>query len=151
MMLPNCSARIVFGLNALNGRVPLPDRSLGGPWNYTNVESLICYTASKGYKIHGWELGMLVIVSICFVRALIGRKDRDIDAHQAHQIKEQAEHSWPWPSLSENNVLLIKQELLSMQFNQMMNLGTCVFSLQEMSSMAVALELESGPTNTLQM
>ena len=37
-----------------------------------------------------------------------------------------------------------------MQFNQMMNLGTCVFSLQEISSMAVALELKSGPTNTLQ-
>ncbi|AQK55756.1 Heparanase-like protein 3 [Zea mays] len=26
-------AKIVFGLNALNGRVPMPDGSLGGPWN----------------------------------------------------------------------------------------------------------------------
>ncbi|EAZ36024.1 hypothetical protein OsJ_20330 [Oryza sativa Japonica Group] len=50
-------ARIVFGLNALNGRVPLPDGSMGGPWDYTNAASLIRYTASKGYKIHGWELG----------------------------------------------------------------------------------------------
>ncbi|XP_062228225.1 heparanase-like protein 3 [Phragmites australis] len=50
-------AKIVFGLNALNGRVPLPDGSLGGPWDYTNAASLIRYTANKGYQIHGWELG----------------------------------------------------------------------------------------------
>lgn len=54
-----CSAKIVFGLNALNGRVPLPDGSVGGPWDYTNAASLIRYTANKGYRIHGWELGML--------------------------------------------------------------------------------------------
>ncbi|AQK84105.1 Heparanase-like protein 3 precursor [Zea mays] len=50
-------ARIVFGINALNGRVPLPDGSMGGPWDYTNAASLIRYTANKGYRIHGWELG----------------------------------------------------------------------------------------------
>ncbi|KAL5224762.1 hypothetical protein ABZP36_011401 [Zizania latifolia] len=50
-------AKIVFGLNALNGRVHLSDGSMGGPWDYTNAASLIHYTASKGYKIHGWELG----------------------------------------------------------------------------------------------
>ncbi|KAL6898049.1 hypothetical protein ACP4OV_006645 [Aristida adscensionis] len=50
-------AKIVFGLNALNGRVKLKDGSMGGPWNYTNAASLIRYTAEKGYKIHGWELG----------------------------------------------------------------------------------------------
>ncbi|CAN6202329.1 unnamed protein product [Urochloa humidicola] len=50
-------AKIVFGLNALNGRVPLPDGSMGGPWDYTNAASLIRYTANKGYQIHGWELG----------------------------------------------------------------------------------------------
>uniref|UniRef100_A0A0D9WMI2 Beta-glucuronidase C-terminal domain-containing protein n=1 Tax=Leersia perrieri TaxID=77586 RepID=A0A0D9WMI2_9ORYZ len=50
-------ARIVFGLNALNGRAPLPDGSMGGAWDYTNAASLIRYSASKGYKIHGWELG----------------------------------------------------------------------------------------------
>ncbi|KAG8072791.1 hypothetical protein GUJ93_ZPchr0006g46275 [Zizania palustris] len=50
-------AKIVFGLNALNGRVPMPDGSLGGPWNYTNAASFIHYTVSKGYDIHGWELG----------------------------------------------------------------------------------------------
>ncbi|CAD6340054.1 unnamed protein product [Miscanthus lutarioriparius] len=50
-------AKIVFGLNALNGRVPLPDGSVGGPWDYTNAASLIRYTANKGYRIHGWELG----------------------------------------------------------------------------------------------
>nr|ACR36272.1 unknown [Zea mays] len=49
--------RIVFGLNALNGRVPMPDGSLGGPWNYTNAASFIRYTVSKGYDVHGWELG----------------------------------------------------------------------------------------------
>ncbi|WOL20306.1 heparanase-like protein 3 [Canna indica] len=50
-------AVIIFGLNALNGRVPLKDGSLGGPWNYTNAASLIRYTVNKGYTIHGWELG----------------------------------------------------------------------------------------------
>ncbi|TKW19923.1 hypothetical protein SEVIR_4G051400v4 [Setaria viridis] len=50
-------AKVVFGLNALNGRVPLPDGSMGGPWDYTNAASLIRYTAYKGYQIHGWELG----------------------------------------------------------------------------------------------
>ena len=49
----------MFGLNAMKGRVPLPDGSMGGPWDYTNAASLIQYTAYKGYHIHGWELGML--------------------------------------------------------------------------------------------
>jgi len=52
-------AKIVFGLNAMNGRVQLPDGSMGGPWDYTNAASLIQYTAYKGYHIHGWELGMM--------------------------------------------------------------------------------------------
>uniref|UniRef100_A0ACD5ZEH4 Uncharacterized protein n=1 Tax=Avena sativa TaxID=4498 RepID=A0ACD5ZEH4_AVESA len=50
-------AQIIFGLNALNGRVPMPDDSLGGPWDYTNADSFIRYTVEKGYDIHGWELG----------------------------------------------------------------------------------------------
>ncbi|CAN6221921.1 unnamed protein product [Urochloa humidicola] len=50
-------AKIVFGLNALNGRVPLPDGSMVGPWDYTNAASLIRYTVNRGYQIHGWELG----------------------------------------------------------------------------------------------
>uniref|UniRef100_A0A453PY74 Uncharacterized protein n=1 Tax=Aegilops tauschii subsp. strangulata TaxID=200361 RepID=A0A453PY74_AEGTS len=50
--------QIVFGLNALNGRVPMPDGSMGGPWDYTNAASFIHYTVSKGYDIYGWELGM---------------------------------------------------------------------------------------------
>ncbi|ONK76702.1 uncharacterized protein A4U43_C03F31230 [Asparagus officinalis] len=50
-------AVIIFGLNALNGRVPLKDGSLGGPWNSTNAAALIRYTVDKGYTIHGWELG----------------------------------------------------------------------------------------------
>ncbi|CAL9127885.1 unnamed protein product [Musa acuminata var. zebrina] len=50
-------AVIIFGLNALNGRVPLSDGSLGGPWNYSNAAALIRYTVNKGYTIHGWELG----------------------------------------------------------------------------------------------
>jgi heparanase 1 len=48
----------VFGLNALNGRVPMPDGSMAGDWDITNAASLIRYTVSKGYGIHGWELGM---------------------------------------------------------------------------------------------
>ncbi|XP_044957738.1 heparanase-like protein 3 [Hordeum vulgare subsp. vulgare] len=50
-------AKIVFGLNALNGRVPLQGGAMGGAWNISNAASLIRYTAGKGYKIHGWELG----------------------------------------------------------------------------------------------
>jgi heparanase len=57
-----CSAKIIFGLNALNGRVPMPDGSVGGAWNYTNAASFIRYTVSKGYDIHGWELGMLSVI-----------------------------------------------------------------------------------------
>ncbi|EES05967.1 hypothetical protein BDA96_04G356700 [Sorghum bicolor] len=49
--------KVIFGLNALTGRVPMPDGSLGGPWNYTNAASFIRYTVNKGYDIHGWELG----------------------------------------------------------------------------------------------
>ncbi|KAG0470287.1 hypothetical protein HPP92_016987 [Vanilla planifolia] len=50
-------AAVVFGLNALNGRVTLR-WFLRGPWNYHNAESLIRYTANKGYNnIYGWELG----------------------------------------------------------------------------------------------
>ncbi|KAG0470288.1 hypothetical protein HPP92_016988 [Vanilla planifolia] len=50
-------AAAVFGLNALNGRITLADGSLGGPWNHTNAESLIRYTAKKGYSMLGWEFG----------------------------------------------------------------------------------------------
>ncbi|XP_020109240.1 LOW QUALITY PROTEIN: pentatricopeptide repeat-containing protein At1g03560, mitochondrial-like [Ananas comosus] len=50
-------ALIIFRLNALNGRVPMPDGSLGGPWNYSNAASFIRYTVNRGYTIHGWELG----------------------------------------------------------------------------------------------
>nr|CAD1827777.1 unnamed protein product [Ananas comosus var. bracteatus] len=50
-------AVIIFGLNALNGRIRLRDGSLGGPWNSTNAASFIQYTVDKGYTIHGWELG----------------------------------------------------------------------------------------------
>ncbi|KAJ6830476.1 heparanase-like protein 3 [Iris pallida] len=48
---------IIFGLNALNGRIPLADGSFGGPWDSTNAAALIHYTVSKGYSVHGWELG----------------------------------------------------------------------------------------------
>ncbi|KAG6494182.1 heparanase-like protein 3 [Zingiber officinale] len=50
-------AVIIFGLNALNGRIPQSDGSLVGPWNYSNAASFIHYTVDKGYAIHGWELG----------------------------------------------------------------------------------------------
>ncbi|CAA7406944.1 unnamed protein product [Spirodela intermedia] len=51
------NAVVVFGLNALNGRVPMSDGSLGGPWSSSNAASLIRYTVSKGYDVSGWELG----------------------------------------------------------------------------------------------
>ncbi|WOL00508.1 heparanase-like protein 3 [Canna indica] len=57
MFFKKAGAVIIFGLNALNGRVPESDGSLGGPWNYTNAASLVRYTVNKGYTIHGWELG----------------------------------------------------------------------------------------------
>uniref|UniRef100_A0A5B7C9A5 Putative heparanase-like protein 3 n=1 Tax=Davidia involucrata TaxID=16924 RepID=A0A5B7C9A5_DAVIN len=50
-------AKIIFGLNALNGRTIGSDGSAVGAWNSTNAESLIRYTVNKGYTIHGWELG----------------------------------------------------------------------------------------------
>lgn len=50
-------AKIVFGLNALNGKSIHAGGSANGPWNYTNAESFIQYTVGKNYDIHGWELG----------------------------------------------------------------------------------------------
>ncbi|KAJ7957716.1 heparanase-like protein 3 [Quillaja saponaria] len=50
-------AKIVFGLNALNGRVIRIDGPSAGAWNYTNAKSFIHYTVEKNYTIHGWELG----------------------------------------------------------------------------------------------
>ncbi|XP_038971904.1 uncharacterized protein LOC120104587 isoform X4 [Phoenix dactylifera] len=71
--LKKAGAVIIFGLNALNGRVHLPGGSLGGPWNSTNAASFIHYTVNKGYTIHGWELGLwemggalLRLLGFCF-------------------------------------------------------------------------------------
>lgn len=50
-------AKIIFGVNALNGRSIQADGSATGAWNYTNAESFIRYTVGKNYTIHGWELG----------------------------------------------------------------------------------------------
>ncbi|OMO61680.1 Glycoside hydrolase, family 79 [Corchorus olitorius] len=50
-------AKVIFGLNALNGRSIKPDGSAVGAWDYTNAESFIRYTVGKNYTIHGWELG----------------------------------------------------------------------------------------------
>ncbi|OMO73173.1 Glycoside hydrolase, family 79 [Corchorus capsularis] len=50
-------AKVIFGLNALNGRSIKPDGSAVGAWDYTNAESFIRYTVEKNYTIHGWELG----------------------------------------------------------------------------------------------
>ncbi|XP_027368422.1 heparanase-like protein 3 [Abrus precatorius] len=49
-------AKIIFGLNALNGK-SIHSGSAKGPWNYTNAESFIRYTVGKKFTIHGWELG----------------------------------------------------------------------------------------------
>ncbi|KAJ8570759.1 hypothetical protein K7X08_037731 [Anisodus acutangulus] len=50
-------AKVTFGLNALNGRTIGPDGSASGDWDSSNAESFIRYTVSRGYTIHGWELG----------------------------------------------------------------------------------------------
>ncbi|KAE8781343.1 heparanase [Hordeum vulgare] len=50
-------AKVVFGLNALNGRDPDGGSYMGGSWDMTNAASFIQYTVSRGYEIHGWELG----------------------------------------------------------------------------------------------
>ncbi|RWV98043.1 hypothetical protein GW17_00039133 [Ensete ventricosum] len=73
------SAVIIFGLNALNGRVPLRDGSLGGPWNYTNAAALIRYTVDKGYTIHGWELVSRLVT------LLAARDYATVDQSQRHQ------------------------------------------------------------------
>ncbi|GMN45471.1 hypothetical protein TIFTF001_014646 [Ficus carica] len=50
-------AAVIFGLNALRGKVIDSQGLATGAWNSSNAESLIKYTVDKGYKIHGWELG----------------------------------------------------------------------------------------------
>ncbi|KAK1434677.1 hypothetical protein QVD17_00426 [Tagetes erecta] len=50
-------AKIIFGLNALNGRIVKADGSTVGAWDSTNAESLIRYTVKNNYTIYGWELG----------------------------------------------------------------------------------------------
>ncbi|KAK8950476.1 Heparanase-like protein 3 [Platanthera guangdongensis] len=69
--------QVIFGLNALNGRVPMQDGSLGGPWNHKSVKSLILYNVMKGYNIFGWELGMklnYVLLSALLWHPLMGPK-----------------------------------------------------------------------------
>ncbi|KAI3677331.1 hypothetical protein L1987_86956 [Smallanthus sonchifolius] len=53
----NSGAKVVFGLNALSGRTIGLDGTAIGPWDSSNAEALIRYTANKGYNISGWELG----------------------------------------------------------------------------------------------
>ncbi|KAJ8533909.1 hypothetical protein K7X08_007233 [Anisodus acutangulus] len=53
----HCRAKVTFGLNALNGRIIGPDGSASEDWDSSNAESFIRYTVSRGYTIHGWELG----------------------------------------------------------------------------------------------
>ncbi|KAK9070824.1 hypothetical protein SSX86_011226 [Deinandra increscens subsp. villosa] len=50
-------ARIIFGLNALNGRELHSDTSTTGAWDSTNAESLMRYTVKKNYTMYAWELG----------------------------------------------------------------------------------------------
>lgn len=55
----HCRAKVTFGLNTLNGKTIVPDGSTAlGDWDSSNAASLIRYTVSRGYTIHGWELGM---------------------------------------------------------------------------------------------
>jgi hypothetical protein len=54
----------------------MPDGSLGGPWNYTNAASFIRYTVSKGYDVHGWELGMLNLCNLVDCVGFVRKKER---------------------------------------------------------------------------
>ena len=51
---------MIFGLNALSGRTIGLDGLAAGAWNSSDAESLIRYSANKGYTIHGWELRALI-------------------------------------------------------------------------------------------
>eukprot|EP00850_Spirogloea_muscicola_P005103 SM000023S07559 [mRNA] locus=s23:89481:92388:+ [translate_table: standard] len=53
----NHGCELVFGLNALRGRHQVGPRTWVGPWNPSNAQALIHYTAAKGYHIKAWELG----------------------------------------------------------------------------------------------
>ncbi|XP_031371761.1 heparanase-like protein 3 [Punica granatum] len=50
-------AIVTFGLNVLYGRSVESSFSVVGDWNSSNAEALLRYTANKGYRILGWELG----------------------------------------------------------------------------------------------
>ncbi|KAL1215372.1 Heparanase-like protein 3 [Cardamine amara subsp. amara] len=50
-------AKVIFGLNALSGRVVNPSSEAIGAWDYTNAESFIRFTVQNNYTIDGWELG----------------------------------------------------------------------------------------------
>lgn len=50
-------AVVIFGLNALNGKIIDSKGSAIGAWDSSDAESLIQYSVYKGYTIHGWELG----------------------------------------------------------------------------------------------
>ncbi|XP_068642893.1 heparanase-like protein 3 [Aristolochia californica] len=84
--------RVIFGLNALNGRIPLSDGSMGGPWNYTNAASLIRYTVNKRYSIHGWELGNELSGS--GIGARIGAAQYAADMFSLHSIVEKIYESF---------------------------------------------------------
>ncbi|KAJ7556885.1 hypothetical protein O6H91_05G103100 [Diphasiastrum complanatum] len=47
------NARMVFGLNAMTGRM----QNHSDPWNSTNCEEFLEYTVNQGYNITGWEFG----------------------------------------------------------------------------------------------
>ncbi|XP_024984271.1 heparanase-like protein 3 [Cynara cardunculus var. scolymus] len=53
----NSGAKVMFGLNALSGRKINPNGTTYGAWDSSDAESLMRYTANRGYVIHGWELG----------------------------------------------------------------------------------------------
>ncbi|CAI9092664.1 OLC1v1027974C1 [Oldenlandia corymbosa var. corymbosa] len=53
----SAGAEVIFGLNALYGRTIDSGNNALGPWNSSNAESLIRYTAQKNYPVYGWELG----------------------------------------------------------------------------------------------
>ena len=79
--------RIAFGLNALYGRAGNPRHSfkVSGPWDFSNTEALLKYTAGKGYNrnntLFGFELGKTSIAnhfhslpsSASTVRYMVGR------------------------------------------------------------------------------
>ncbi|GAA0186234.1 hypothetical protein LIER_33522 [Lithospermum erythrorhizon] len=56
IFMNNTGAHIIFGLNALHGKITRQGKAIGA-WDPSNSKALMKYSVERGYVIHGWELG----------------------------------------------------------------------------------------------